>query len=303
MRGQVCSDSICGQKQSLMSYFRGRGYFFEKGWYCSHRCMLRALTQSVRRNLELPAPEILIHRKGRIGAILIQKGLISREELQMALERQRAEGGLIGEWLLKLTDVTEPELMEALSEQQGVPWLAKAGTEIKESIMGLLPKKLCLDYKIFPFEFNQEGDALRVAVRSPIDGLLLHMLRTMLGYEIQFFIVSDPVFDEMVVAQLDDRDEEAIEQFSCSRSAAEISELILRKSNEYGLQSMNLHYFKGIFWVRLTRGNDLRDFFVSIAAADEKRGNKIAGLDRHFLPSAMAQGPVLAENRRSSVGT
>jgi len=303
MREQVCSDSICGQKQSLLSYFRGRGYFFEKGWYCSQRCLLRALSMTIRRSLEFPAPEILIHRRGRIGAILIQKGLISREELQSALERQQAEGGLIGEWLLKLTEVSEAELMAALSEQQGVPWLAKGGLNINKSLMGLLPKKLCLDYKIFPFEFNQDGEALRVAARSPIDGLLLHMLRTMLGYEIQFFIVSDRVFDEMVSSHLNDESEEAIEELACGRSANEISKLVLKKIDEYGLHRLTLHFFNNIFWIRITRGRKWRDLFISIPSSDSNRLAKIADLDGQNLPSQVSKSSIPAENQEYQVGT
>ena len=303
MREQVCSDSICGQKQSLLSYLRGKGYFFEKGWYCSRRCLSRSLTVSVRRSLELPSPEILIHRRGRIGAILIQKGLISRDELQLALQQQQANGGLIGEWLLELTGVSEAELMSALSEQQGVPWLAKGGPSINKSLTGLLPKKLCLDYKIFPFEFNKEGEALRVAAKSPIDGLILHMLRTMLGYEIHFFIVSDRVFDDMVSAHLDDRKEEAIEELSCGRSAGEISDLILKKADEYGLCNLTLHFFNGTFWIRASRGRKWRDLFISVPESNRSRVARLAGSGRQFFPPETRQGDELPESRQFSVGT
>jgi len=303
MREQVCSDSICGQKQSLLSYLRGKGYLFENGWYCSRRCLSRALTLSVRRSLELPSPQILIHRKGRIGAILIQKGLISREELQLALKQQQANGGLIGEWLLELTEVSEAELMAALSEQQGVPWLAKAGPSLNKSLTGLLPKKLCLDYKIFPFEFNQEGEALRVAAKSPIDGLILHMLRTMLGYEIQFFIVSDKVFDDMVSAHLDDRNEKAIEELSCGRSAREIGDLILKKADEHGLCNLTVHFFDSVFWIRASRGRKWKDLFISVPESKRNGVARLASSDRQFLPPETRQGAVLRENREFSVGT
>jgi hypothetical protein len=303
MRDQVCSDAVCGQKQSLLSYLRGKGYYFEKGWYCSRLCLSRAVTVSVRRSLELPTPEILIHRRGRIGAILIQKGLISPEQLQAALQRQQSEGGFIGEWLLKLTEVSEAELMSALSEQQGVPWLAKAGPNINKSLMGLLPKKLCLDYRIFPFEFSQEGEGLRVAAKSPIDGLLLHMLRSMLGYEIHFFIVSDRVFDEMVAAHLDDENEEVPEEELPRRSASEICDLIVKRIDEFGYNQLSLHFFNDIFWIRASQGRKWRDFFISVPASKENKRDKIAGLDRQFLPSEGAEKAVSTENRRSSVGT
>jgi hypothetical protein len=303
MREQVCSDSICGQKQSFFSYLRSKGYYFEKGWYCSRLCLLRAVTVSVRRSLELPTPEILIHRRGRIGAILIQKGLISREELERALRRQQSEGGLIGKWLVALTEISEAQLMSALSEQQGVPWLAKATPNINKSLMGLLPKKLCVDYRILPFEFNQEGEALRVAAKSPIDGLLLHMLRSMLGYEIHFFIVSDSVFDEMVAAHLEDRNDEIIEEEVSRRSAGEISDLIVERIAEYGLRRLSVHFLNNIFWIRASQGRKWRDFFISVPSPNRTEVDKIAGMDRQFLPSKRAKGAIPAGNQASSVGT
>lgn len=303
MRDQVCSDSICGQKQSFLSYLRGRGYYFEKGWYCSRLCFLRAITVSVRRSLELPTPEILIHRRGRIGAILIQKGLISRDELQKALQHQQSEGGLIGEWLLKLTEISEAELMAALSEQQGVPWLAKAGLNISKSLVGLLPRKLCIDYRIFPFEFSQGGESLRVAAKSPIDGLLLHMLRTMLGYEIQFFIVSDSVFEEMIENHMEDRRDAICEETLGRRSAGEISDLVLKRMDQNGLNNVSLHFFNDLFWVRGSQGKRWQDFFISIPPGRPQRVNNIAGLDRHFLPKERAEKAFWARNQRTSVGT
>lgn len=303
MHKQICNDSVCDQKQSVLGYFRGTGYFFGQGWYCSRSCLLKTLTVVVRRGFDLPTPEILIHRRGRIGAILIQKGLISRDELQLALERQSVEGGLIGEWLVKLTEVSETELMAALSEQQGVPWLARAGSNINKSLVGLLPKKLCLDYKIFPFEFSREGGALRVAAKSPIDGLLLHMLRTMLGYEIQFFIVSDRVFAEMVSLHLNEQDEGITEETTCSRSAGAIGELILKKADEYGFGGLSVHYFDDIFWIRFTQGRKWRDLFISVSGTAKNRVADIAASARHFLPRDRNQVPTFAENTRSSVGT
>jgi len=149
---------------------------------------------------------------------------------------------------------------------------------------------------------NQEEDSLRIAAKSPIDGLLLHMLRTMLGYEIQFFIVSDSVFDEIVAAHLDERSEDTSEEIGCSRSAGAISQLILEKMSEYGLSNLDLHYFSSIFWIRFTQGRRLRDLFISIPASDDKGRDKFAGLDRQFLPSSSSRKPVLADKPGSSFG-
>ena len=53
----------------------------------------------------------------QIGQLLIEKGVITSEQLDKALEIQLKEGGLIGQILIKMGFVTEAQIEESVFEQ------------------------------------------------------------------------------------------------------------------------------------------------------------------------------------------
>ena len=124
----------------------------------------------------------------------------------------------------------------------------------------------------------------------------------MLGYEIQFFIVSDRVFEEMVSNHLNDSRAEVVEEVSCSSSALEISETILRKSDEYHLNEMSLHFLSGMFWVRFNRGRKWRDLFIRTPVTKKAGLDKVAWPGRHFLPAEGNPQADQPERTRVSAG-
>lgn len=59
----------------------------------------------------------------RLGDVLIQKGLITTEQLDKALEEQKKSGGLLGETMVTLGIVSEDILIDTLCEQLGIEYL------------------------------------------------------------------------------------------------------------------------------------------------------------------------------------
>ena len=60
-------------------------------------------------------------RSKKIGQILLERGWITPEQLQRALQNQAVVGGRIGTCLLEMDALSEDSLLRALSEQRGVP--------------------------------------------------------------------------------------------------------------------------------------------------------------------------------------
>src|SRR5688500_18573027 len=77
-----------------------------------------------------------------LGEVLIQERLISREQLQDAMARQRETGRPIGKILLEMGAVTEDALVEAVARQLGVPFIDLAGYPPAPSIVRLIPRDL-----------------------------------------------------------------------------------------------------------------------------------------------------------------
>jgi general secretion pathway protein E len=57
----------------------------------------------------------------RIGQYLVEKGLVRPQDVEEALSVQRSSGGLLGQILVRLGSLSEPDLLGALREQLGLP--------------------------------------------------------------------------------------------------------------------------------------------------------------------------------------
>ena len=104
----------------------------------------------------------------RLGEILLDWGVLAVAELHTALEACRRSGGRLGTQLLRFGFVDERSLLDALSEQNGVPSvtsrvLGRAPIEIR----GLLAPKVARRLQAVPF--GKSATALRVAMTNPGD--------------------------------------------------------------------------------------------------------------------------------------
>lgn len=63
----------------------------------------------------------------RLGLLLVEKGLLSAEELDAALAEQRSGGGLLGDILVRSGFTSRPAIQDALAEQSGVLFEPETG--------------------------------------------------------------------------------------------------------------------------------------------------------------------------------
>ena len=62
-----------------------------------------------------------------LGRLLVEKGLLSDEELELALARQALTGRRLGEIIVELRFVSRPALSRALAAQYGIELTAETG--------------------------------------------------------------------------------------------------------------------------------------------------------------------------------
>ena len=67
-----------------------------------------------------------VHRRPRVGEVLVGLRCVSATELEEALAR-RPPGLRIGEYLIQLDKISERDLTRALHSQAGLPWMTPAG--------------------------------------------------------------------------------------------------------------------------------------------------------------------------------
>ena len=88
----------------------------------------------------------------QLGEILIERGLITPQQLKEALEEQRRTNAFLGAILVKRGYIKEESLLKALSEQFRIPFVSLRGKYINWSIAGQFSTSLVLDLQCFPLK-------------------------------------------------------------------------------------------------------------------------------------------------------
>jgi type IV pilus assembly protein PilB len=113
----------------------------------------------------------------QLGALLLEKGLVTTEQLDRALAERKAAGGLLGETLVRLRYIFEDELARVLAEQFGVPFVNLDTIPVDAQAARVLPRQLGESLPALPVRFTPEG-GLVIAVADPTDEQLIPALQT-----------------------------------------------------------------------------------------------------------------------------
>jgi len=118
----------------------------------------------------------------RIGDLLVKEGLISREQLQKALDEQRQSGTRVGYNLVKLGFIQENELTRTLARQYKMPAVDLSKFEVDPKIIKLVPGDLATKNLVLPLK--RDGRTLTVAMADPTNLGVIEDLKFITRYDI-----------------------------------------------------------------------------------------------------------------------
>ncbi len=141
----------------------------------------------------------------RIGELLLDEGLITREALKEALERQAAEGGKIGYHLVQLGSVSEEDLVHLLSEQYGIPAidLRSLFPHVDRDLLDLIPEEVAGRYHVFPV--HKTGNIMTLAMADPTNVVALDDIRFRTGCEVEPVLASECAIREAVAHSYEEK--------------------------------------------------------------------------------------------------
>jgi type IV pilus assembly protein PilB len=129
-------------------------------------------------------------KRKRLGEILRDEGLISEEQLQAALEKQKTEKGLrIGEVLVAMAAVTAEDVAQAIWQQRQIPYVDLDNYALDPKVIELVPEKIARAYLALPI--FKIGNALTVAMADPLNVIAVDDLRSKTGCEIETVISTE----------------------------------------------------------------------------------------------------------------
>jgi type IV pilus assembly protein PilB len=138
----------------------------------------------------------IVSKKQLLGQILLKRGMISKEQLQSALDYQKKEGGVLGETLIKLGYVTEQDIVVALIVQCGLPYIAVNKYEIDRKVIEAIPANIARQFHIVPLD--RVGDVLSVVMANPLDSNMIGEVENLTGCKVATFIATKTEIDEAI---------------------------------------------------------------------------------------------------------
>jgi twitching motility protein PilT len=120
----------------------------------------------------------------RLGAMLVQQGLVSVGQLEEALKVQSQSGGHIGSILMELGHIDIDHLLEVLGKQLGVTTVNLYELTIPASVLSLLPFTTMKKYEVLPVSVGERG--INLGMVNPTNFSALSDLQFILGRNIQF---------------------------------------------------------------------------------------------------------------------
>ena len=97
-------------------------------------------------------------KKIRLGELLLQKKVITQDQLEKALSVQQSEKKKLGEVLTEMGFVTEEQIMRVLSQQLEIPSINLTLVAVPDDIVALVNPQILRKHVMIPFEYA-EGKA------------------------------------------------------------------------------------------------------------------------------------------------
>ena len=126
----------------------------------------------------------------KLGELLIERGVITGDQLEMALTAQLFFGGHLGTSLIELNLLDEEALGEALAISARVPYAPRHFlANIDPAAIKTVPRKIAEEYRVVPFKLD--GKSVHLAFLNPRDLQALDALRFATGRGIVAWIAPE----------------------------------------------------------------------------------------------------------------
>ena len=133
----------------------------------------------------MPPPQ-----KVRLGDLLIQQGLLSEEQLKLALEQQKATGRKLGRIFVESGYVTEEGISQALARQLRIPFVDLKQFNPKPELIKLLPENQARRFRALILGELPDG-RLQVGLSDPTDLQAYDEITRVTRREIDLAVVTE----------------------------------------------------------------------------------------------------------------
>jgi len=126
------------------------------------------------------------HKK--LGDVLIERGVITPEQLDKALHQQPMTGKRLGDLLVDTGVITEDQLLEAISDRLAIPKLSLPTMVIDPLVVSRVPVDLARRYTLIPV--FSIGNTLTLAMADPLNIIAIDEIKYRTGCDIKRVVAT-----------------------------------------------------------------------------------------------------------------
>ena len=124
----------------------------------------------------------------RIGELLVERKLITPEQLDEALQLQKTHGLKVVEALISLAYFDVSAFIVFLSQQPGTASIELESYEVPRDVLALIPREFAERHEVFPID--KLGRLLTVGMACPLDKVTIKQLENMTKLKVRPLLCS-----------------------------------------------------------------------------------------------------------------
>lgn len=140
----------------------------------------------------------------QLGELLVERGIITHQQLDKALAVQKEKGGLIGEILVELGFVKEEDIAQALTAQYGFPYLPLGNYEVNIETINIIPLRVARQYLLMPID--KIGNNLSLAMSNPLNIQAIEDVELLVGCNVQIFVSTSTEIKKAIAKYYKDKE-------------------------------------------------------------------------------------------------
>ena len=154
--------------------------------------------------LEADADSLRAYTPVHLGDILMDQGLVSREQLSEAIRRLgKDKHSLMGNILVEMGALSRSRLIQAVGEQLNIPLVVLRDFVIDADVVALVPKAFAFEHHVLPL--LQTDKTLVVALESPLEADYLDQLRESTKRQIVPVLANPEELSARIAAEYSDQ--------------------------------------------------------------------------------------------------
>ncbi|MBR1393836.1 MAG: Flp pilus assembly complex ATPase component TadA [Ruminococcus sp.] len=217
-------------------------------------------------------------KNGPIGQYLVEKGIITEDQLQDVLKKQKeSKGKLFGDVILELGYVSDVQFTKVLAERLNVDFVDLDNEKLEKDIVKKVPEAVARKYSVIAVA--KKGSRMSVATNDPVNFYIFEDLRAITGCSISPVLATKASINRAIgrmysegqtdaiakeaqqqkeeenlnLEELKDMSEERIE----NAPIVKLATAIVENSHRMGATDIHIEPFKDITRIRVRVDSDL----------------------------------------------